>query len=172
MRRSRSRYRERSGGHRLIRVVLALAALALALYSGSVLVRDVRLDRTLSHRGVATTGRLLDTGCRWCRAVSVDYTTTTGVKVTGVVSAIGPQADATIALKYDPLHPTAVQPAHGVVEEEVIAGALLVLAVIVLLRCLGLRLRRRRGRRRGHRVRTRGGSSPDMAGHVRVVRDN
>lgn len=164
--RNRPRYRERaSRRRRWPRFVVAVLAVVLGVFAGKTLVHDVRVGHTLSHRGVATTGQLVDRGCLVCRAVNVHFTTAAGVSVTAAVSAIGKQADTTIALRYDPQHPTAVQPAHGVREEEAIAAILLLIAVIVCLRCIGLL--RRRGRRRS-RVRTRGGSSRDMGGHVRL----
>jgi hypothetical protein len=171
MRRTPPRRRQRSGLRRLLRFLVAVAFIAVAAYGALVVVRDVQAGRTLSSRGVAASGQLVATDCHLCRAVGVNFTTATGQKVSAVVSAIGPQADATIALKYDPQHPTTVQPAHGVVEEEAIGAAMFVFGLLFALRCYGLP-RRRRGRRRGSRVRTRGGSSPDQHGHVRVFRDN
>lgn len=162
--------RRRSGLSRLIRLGFALAFLAVAAFGGLTLYQDVRDDRALSSRGVAVTGQLADTGCYLCKAVAVDFTTTTGQKVSAVVSAIGPQADRTIALKYDPQHPKTVHPAHGVREEEGIALALAVVGLFAALRCYGLP-HRRRHRRRGPRVRTRGGFGGEAHGHVRVVRD-
>jgi hypothetical protein len=163
--------RRRSGRRRLLRFLVALAGVALAAYSALVLVHDVRDDRTLSHRGVAVTGHLDATNCRLCKAVGVTFTTASGQKVSAVVSAIGRQSDATISLRYDPQHPATVHPAHGVREEEGIALGLFLLGLLIALRCYGLP-HRRRHRRRGSRVRTRGGGSGEAHGHVRVVGGN
>ena len=162
--------RRRSRVSRLVRFVAALVFLAIAAFGALTVYHDVRDDRTLSKRGVAVTGQLADTGCHLCKAVAVTFTTTAGQKVSTVVSAIGPQADTTIYLKYDPQHPSTVHPAHGVREEEGIALALLLVGLLAALRCYGLP-HRRRHRRRGPRVRTRGGMGGEAHGHVRVVRD-
>jgi hypothetical protein len=162
--------RRRSGLSRLIRLACALAFLAVAAFGALTLYHDVRDDRALSSRGVTVTGQLSDTGCHLCKAVGVEFTTTTGQKVSAVVSAIGPQANRTIALRYDPQHPTTVHPAHGVREEEAIALVLALVGLLAALRCYGLP-HRRRHRRRGPRVRTRGGYGGEAHGHVRVVRD-
>jgi hypothetical protein len=167
VRNRRSRYREHAGRRRFIRALAFLVSLALVLLSGFVLQRDLRADRALSSRGVAATGQLDSTGCLLCRAVGVTYQTTAGQKVTTIVTAIGPQADRTIALTYDPQHLKTVQPAHGVREEEGIAGGVLLVALLVLLRTLGLP--RRRNRRDGRRIRTRAGSGSDATGHVRIL---
>lgn len=166
---SRSRHRERSRLRRAVRVILAIICLILVLLGGRTLWHDLKTDRVMAKRGVSATGHLLDTGCYFCRAVGVTFTKAAGGVQTATVSAIGPQSDATIALKYDPLHPSTVQPAHGVVEEEIIAGVVMLVGLVGFLRCIGLP-RRRRGRRRT-RVRARGGTSYDMHGHVRVLRD-
>ncbi|BEP15286.1 hypothetical protein acdb102_35970 [Acidothermaceae bacterium B102] len=150
--------------------MIALAFVAVAVFGALTLYHDVRDDRTLSHRGLVTTGQLADAGCRLCKAVGVTFTTAKGEKVSAVVSAIGPQSNTTISLRYDPLHPTVVHPAHGVREEEAIALALAVVGFFAALRCYGLP-HRRRHRRRGPRVRTRGGMGGEAHGHVRVVRD-
>jgi hypothetical protein len=147
VRNRRTRYRERrSGGRKFTRFLVFLVALAVVLFSGFVLQRDLRVDRTLSNRGVVATGTLDNTGCWLCRAIGVTYTTTTAQKVVTIVTALGPQGDRTIALKYDPRHPK---------------------TVFALLRTL--HLPRRRKRRRGARIRTRSVSGPDATGHVRVL---
>jgi hypothetical protein len=169
VRNRRSRYRERSGRRRLLRFLVVVAALALAVFSVFILQRDLRADRTLSNRGVAVTGTLDSTGCLVCRAVGVSFTTTTGQKVSAVVTAIGPQADRTISLRYDPQHPSTVQPALGVREEEAIAGGALLVSLLVLMRSLHLPRRRRRRRGGGPRIRTRPGSGRDATGHVRIL---
>jgi hypothetical protein len=161
------RYRERSSGRRKTRFVVGLLALALVVGGSYVVQRDVRIDRVLASRGVAATGTLADKGCWACRAVAVTYTTSGGQKVSTVVTALGPQKDTTIALKYDPQHPATVHPAKGVREEEGIAAGAVVLGLLVLLFFTGLL--RRRGRRRGQRVRTRSLASQDATGHVRLV---
>lgn len=161
------RYRERPSGRRKTKFVIGVLALALAIAGGYLLQRDVRTDRVLSSRGVAATGTLADKGCWACRAVSVSFTTSAGQKVSTVVTALGPQKDTTIGLKYDPRHPTTVHPAKGVREEEGIAAGALILGLLVLLACLGVRGRRRR--RHGPRVRTRSLASQDATGHVRLV---
>lgn len=166
---SRSRHRERSTLRRAVRVVLAIICLVLVVVGGTTLWHDLKTDRVMAKRGVAATGHLLDTSCYLCRAVGVTFTKAAGGQQSATVSAIGPQDDATIALRYDPLNPSTVQPAHGVVEEEIIAGVVMVVGLLGFLRCIGA-LHRRRGRRRP-RVRTRGGTSYDMHGHVRVLRD-
>jgi hypothetical protein len=168
MRKRRSRYRERSGGRKFARFLVFVVALALVLFSGFVLQRDLRVDRTLSQRGLIATGTLDSTGCWLCRAVGVTYATATGQKVVTIVTAIGPQADRTITLKYDPRHPKTVEPAHGVREEEIIVGVVLLLSLVALLRSLRLP-RRRHKRRRGARIRTRGLSGGDATGHVRIL---
>jgi hypothetical protein len=167
VRNRRTRYRERSGGRKFTRFLVFVVALALALFSGFVLQRDLRVDRTLSQRGVITTGTLDSTGCWLCRAVGVTYTTAAAQTVATTVTAIGPQGDRTIALRYDPRHPKTVQPAHGVREEEIIVGVALLLSLLALMRTL--HLPRRRKRRRGARIRTRSVSGPDATGHVRVL---
>ena len=166
----RTQPRRRSGASRLVHLVIAIAFAVLAVFGALTVYHDVRDDRTLSHRGVVTTGQLAATGCQLCKAVAVSFTTAKGEKVSAVVSAIGPQSDATISLRYDPLHPTVVHPAHGVREEEAIAVALALVGFFGALRCYGLP-HRRRHRRRGPRVRTRGGMGGEAHGHVRVVRD-
>lgn len=167
MRNRRTRYRERSGGRKITRFLMFVVGLGLIAVSGFVLQHDLRTDRTLSHRGVVASGTLDNTGCWLCRAVAVSYTTTAGQQVATTVTAIGPQADRTISLRYDPRHPSTVQPAHGVREEEIIAAVLLVVGLVALLR--SLRLPRRRQRRRSGRIRTRAGSGRDATGHVRVL---
>ena len=107
---ARARHRQPAGWRRAVRVGLALVCALAALVAIKELVHDVRVDRALSHRGVAATGHLLDTHCHLCRAVGVTYTETDGVAVSTVVSAIGPQDNATIALKYDPKQPSVVHP--------------------------------------------------------------
>lgn len=165
---ARARHRQPSGWRRVVRVGLALVCALAALVAIKALVHDVRVDRALSRRGVAATGHLLDTHCRLCRAVGVTYTETDGVAVSTVVSAIGPQDNATIALKYDPKQPSVVHPARGVVEAELLAAMVFAVGLFIALRCFGLP-RRRRGHR--PRVRPTGRTSYDMKGHVRVVRD-
>ena len=168
---AQARRREHHAGRRrLLRVLLALAGTALAVYAALVLVHDLRADRTLARRGVAVNGSLLDTRCWMCRSVGVSYSTLAGQKVSGVVSAIGPQHNAAIALRYDPRHPLTVHPAHGVVEEEAIAGALLAIGLVVALRSAGLP-RRRTTARRGARIRTRTLSTQEAHGHVRLLGD-
>jgi hypothetical protein len=167
VRNRRTRYRERSGGRKFARFLVFVVGLALVLSSGFVLQRDLRADRTLSQRGVTATGTLDSTGCWLCRAVGVTYPTAAGQNVSTVVTAIGPQGDRTIALRYDPRHPKTVEPAHGVREEEIIVGVALLMGLLALLRAL--RLPRRRKRRRGARIRTRAVSGPDATGHVRIL---
>jgi hypothetical protein len=169
VRNRRSRYRERSGRRRLLRVLVVLAALALAVFSGFILQRDLRADLTLSNRGAAATGTLDSTGCLLCRAIGVTFDTATGQQVSAVVTALGPQADRTIKLRYDPRHPSTVQPARGVREEEAIAGGALLVSLLVLMRALHLPRRRHRRRGGGSRIRTRPGSGRDATGHVRLL---
>lgn len=167
MRKKQFRYRERSSGRRKTKFVVGLLALALAVAGGYVLQHDVRTDRVMSSRGVVAAGTLAGKGCWACRAIAVSFTTSTGQKVSTVVTALGPQKDTSIAVKYDPRHPATVQPANGVREEEGIAAGALVLGLLLLLAVMGLL--RRRGRRRGQRVRTRSLASQDATGHVRLV---
>lgn len=164
----RSRYRERSGSRRFAKFVIGVLAIVIAVFGANVLQHDLRVDRTLSHRGVTASGTLDGTGCYLCRAVGVSFTTASGQHVSTVVSAIGPQADTAMAIRYDPQHPGTVHPAHGVREEEIIAGALLLVGLFVLLRCLGLPRRRHRSRR-GGRIRTRASSGGSASGHVRLL---